>query len=158
MPRSYEEIVALSTAMARSLEDDHSEPTTSSAESALRAAALRRALAENELGQAVVAAREDGMSWAEIGDSVGTSGEAARQRYGRLTSSRELPGAADGSVKGLWSSKVKEGRSTTKTRVTKSAVSASSKVSRNASTGRYVKSAAATANTRVAGTSRNPKQ
>jgi hypothetical protein len=45
MPRSYEEIVALSEEMARSLEEDHSEPSIPPAESALRAAALRRSLA-----------------------------------------------------------------------------------------------------------------
>jgi hypothetical protein len=85
MPRSYEEIVALSEEMARSLEEDHSEPSIPPAESALRAAALRRSLAESDLGQAVVAARAAGVSWDRIEDAVGTSGEAARQKYGRLT-------------------------------------------------------------------------
>jgi len=85
MPRSYEEIVALSEEMARSIEEDHSEPTIPPAESALRAAALRRSLAESDLGQAVVTARAEGVSWDRIGDAVGTSGEAARQKYGRLT-------------------------------------------------------------------------
>ena len=35
------------------------------------------------LGHAVSVARADGHSWAAIGTMVGTSGEAARQRYGR---------------------------------------------------------------------------
>jgi hypothetical protein len=84
MPRSYVDIVRMSEAMAESLEQDASDPTISDEESALRAAALRRSLAENELGQAVVAARGAGLSWAVVGAAVGTSGEAARQRYGKL--------------------------------------------------------------------------
>jgi hypothetical protein len=49
---------------------------------ALRRAAYRRVLLERELADAVRAARAGGVSWREIGDAVGTSGEAARQRYG----------------------------------------------------------------------------
>jgi hypothetical protein len=84
MPRSYEEIVRLSEAMADQLENDTTEPAISAEESALRAAVLRRSIAESDLGQAVVAARTAGMPWAAVGLAVGTSGEAARQRYGRL--------------------------------------------------------------------------
>ena len=50
---------------------------------ALRKAFRVRADAERRLAEAVSAAREDGHSWAAIGAMVGTSGEAARQRYGR---------------------------------------------------------------------------
>ena len=49
----------------------------------LREAFLTRADAERALGDAVVRARHDGHSWASIGAMVGTSGEAARQRYGQ---------------------------------------------------------------------------
>lgn len=38
----------------------------------------------HDLRDAVVQARADGHSWAAIGAMVGTSGEAARQRYGHL--------------------------------------------------------------------------
>ena len=41
----------------------------------------RQAEAERNLGDAVVRARHEGHSWAAIGAMVGTSGEAARQRY-----------------------------------------------------------------------------
>lgn len=85
MPRSYDEIVRLSEAMADQLENDTTEPAISVEESALRGAVLRRSIAEGEVGQAVVAARTAGMSWAAVGLAVGTSGEAARQRYGKLT-------------------------------------------------------------------------
>src|SRR5688572_23212994 len=85
MPRSYDEIVRLSEAMADQLENDTTEPAISAEESALRGAVLRRSIAEGEVGRAVVAARTAGMSWAAVGLAVGTSGEAARQRYGKLT-------------------------------------------------------------------------
>ncbi|WP_179966101.1 hypothetical protein [Modestobacter altitudinis] len=85
MPRSYDEIVRLSEAMADQLEKDTTEPAISAEESALRAAVLRRSIAEGDVGQAVVAARIAGLSWAAVGSAVGTSGEAARQRYGKLT-------------------------------------------------------------------------
>ena len=84
MPRSYDEIVRLSESMAESLESDDTEPTTSPEEATLRAAALRRSLAETELGNAVATARRGGVPWQRIGEAVGTSGEAARQKYKHL--------------------------------------------------------------------------
>jgi hypothetical protein len=48
----------------------------------LRAAVAERAEAEKHLLEAVRAARKSGMPWSAIGSLVGTSGEAARQRYG----------------------------------------------------------------------------
>ena len=81
MPRSFDEIVRLSESMAESLESDDTEPHVSPEEATVRAAALRRALAEAELGEAVAAARKAGLPWQRIGDAVGTSGEAARQKY-----------------------------------------------------------------------------
>jgi len=47
----------------------------------LRSAAVSRADAERSLQQAVVHAREQRYSWQVIGSLLGTSGEAARQRY-----------------------------------------------------------------------------
>jgi hypothetical protein len=84
MPRSYDEIVRLSESMAESLKSDDAEPTTSSEEAVLRAAALRRSLVETELGSAVATARRGGVPWQRIGEAVGTSGEAARQKYKHL--------------------------------------------------------------------------
>ena len=49
----------------------------------VREAFFARADAERVLGDAVVLARRSGHSWASIGAMVGTSGEAARQRYGQ---------------------------------------------------------------------------
>ena len=81
MPRSFNKIVRLSESMAESLESNDTEPDISPEEATLRAAALRRALAEAELGEAVAAARKAGLPWQRIGHAVGTSGEAARQKY-----------------------------------------------------------------------------
>jgi hypothetical protein len=127
MPRSYDEIVRLSEAMADQLENDTTEPAISAEESALRGAVLRRSIAEGAVGQAVIAARRAGMSWATVGLAVGTSGEAARQRYGKLTgepaSGRNKPTEAR-ARKGGGQSGVKN-------------------VGRSALTGRYVANAAA---------------
>lgn len=49
---------------------------------ALRRAVMSRSDAERSLKEAVLAARDRGYSWRTIGSLVGTSGEAARQRYG----------------------------------------------------------------------------
>jgi hypothetical protein len=49
----------------------------------LRRAVLSRSDAERTIRDAVAQAREHGYSWAFIGSLIGTTGEAARQRYGR---------------------------------------------------------------------------
>ena len=43
--------------------------------------ALKHGLSEADILDAIRGARDAGMSWAAIGNMVGTSGEAARQRY-----------------------------------------------------------------------------
>lgn len=48
---------------------------------AIKLAAWRRDCAERELAEAVRSARKANMSWRELGEAIGTSGEAARQRY-----------------------------------------------------------------------------
>ena len=48
---------------------------------ALRRAAYRRTLTEVAVLEAVKLARNAGASWSKIGLELGTSGEAARQRY-----------------------------------------------------------------------------
>lgn len=48
---------------------------------AVKLAAWRRDAAERELAAAVRVAREQQLSWREVGEAIGTSGEAARQRY-----------------------------------------------------------------------------
>jgi len=83
MPRSIDDLVAQADELADEFEryepsdDDRGEPTLM----ALRRAAYRRALIERDLLDMVRQAREAGASWARIGKELGTSGEAARQRY-----------------------------------------------------------------------------
>ena len=48
---------------------------------AVKLAAFRRAAAEKELAEAIHAARDANLSWRQLGEAIGTSGEAARQRY-----------------------------------------------------------------------------
>lgn len=84
MPRSLDDLVVQADELAEEFEryeprdEDRGEPTLL----ALRRAAYRRALMERELVEKVREARLAGYSWAKIGEELGTSGEAARQRYG----------------------------------------------------------------------------
>lgn len=48
---------------------------------AVKLAAFRRSAAEKELAEAIHHAREARVSWRALGEAIGTSGEAARQRY-----------------------------------------------------------------------------
>jgi len=84
MPRTTEEIIAHATELARQFEDYEPRPGDErrvSALTMLRLAALKRAEVERELQDAVRVARQQGVAWRDIGEVVGTSGEAARQRY-----------------------------------------------------------------------------
>jgi hypothetical protein len=85
MPRTVEEILAHANELARRFEDDSLGPgrTVDGAPlRAVRAAFEAKARSEQGLADAVNAARTEGHSWAIIGAMLGTSGEAARQRYG----------------------------------------------------------------------------
>jgi hypothetical protein len=87
MPRSLDDILATADDLADRFEAYDPEPGdrgTVSPVTAVRLAALRRTQAERELADAIATARrEEGTSWQMIGSLVGTSGEAARQRYGK---------------------------------------------------------------------------
>jgi hypothetical protein len=91
MPRTVPEIVAGADALARLFEEYEPQPGDDKDAAPLRE--VRRAFeakahAEAALVEAVSTARAHGHSWAAIGAMLGTSGEAARQRYGRLLESR----------------------------------------------------------------------
>ncbi|WP_232549662.1 hypothetical protein [Propioniciclava soli] len=84
MPRTVEEILAHADELAARFEAYEPDPTDeldAGAVALLRAAVTERSEAERHLVDAVRAAREAGMPWSAIGSFVGTSGEAARQRY-----------------------------------------------------------------------------
>lgn len=84
MPRTIDEIVSQAEELAARFEDhepDADDVWDASALRELRLAFLARADAEQRVTDAVEKARGVGHSWASIGAMVGTSGEAARQRY-----------------------------------------------------------------------------
>lgn len=83
--RSIEQIAAHADELADAFEDYDPKPGDEDAPlpaaMAVKLAAWRRDVAERELAETVQSAREHHVSWREIGESIGTSGEAARQRY-----------------------------------------------------------------------------
>jgi hypothetical protein len=84
MPRSLDEIIAHADELADAFEGYDPQPGDEGriTPGSLRLIAYRRAQAERELADAARTAHEQGMSWRAIGEAIGTSGEAARQRYG----------------------------------------------------------------------------
>ena len=85
MPRSVDDILKHADELAARFEDYDPDPNQEldpDAVRLLRQAVQERSAAERHIVEAIRAAREAGMSWSVIGAFVGTSGEAARQRYG----------------------------------------------------------------------------
>ncbi len=83
MPRSIDDLIARGDELADqfetyepSPEDRHEPPLL-----AVRRLSYQRALLERQLLSAVRDARDSGAAWSKIGQELGTSGEAARQRY-----------------------------------------------------------------------------
>lgn len=93
MPRTLQEILDDQDRLAKEFEDYEPHPADERDPAvfrALLAAAANRARAEAELVEAVMKARAAGYSWAMIGGAIGTTGQAAQQRYRNLpTSSAE---------------------------------------------------------------------
>lgn len=88
MPRSIDDLIAQADEFADAFEDydlDDSDRIDSPLLQ-LRRAAWRRAQIEHDVLDAVRTARHAGASWARIGEQLGTSGEAARQRYADASS------------------------------------------------------------------------
>lgn len=82
MPRTINDILAHAEELADRFETEEFDgPRLTPAEYALYEAARDRAEAEARLAAAVANARGNGVPWAKVGELVGTSGEAARQRY-----------------------------------------------------------------------------
>lgn len=89
MPRTVEEIVKQAEELAARFEAHQPDPDNIRDAKALRQVRkefLARAKTERRLTEAVAIARNLGHSWASIGAMVGTSGEAARQKYGQTAS------------------------------------------------------------------------
>lgn len=84
MPRSVDEILQHADELAARFEDyepSDDDELDAGAVAALRRAVQERSDAERHMIEAIRIARESGMSWSAIGLFVGTTGEAARQRY-----------------------------------------------------------------------------
>ena len=89
MPRTTQEILDRAGELAARFEQaDPHDPRDAAALRVIRDAFLARAEGERLLRDAVVQARRQGHSWAAIGAMVGTSGEAARQRYGQAVKAK----------------------------------------------------------------------
>lgn len=82
MPRDLHRILADADELAARFETAGGETRDAGALRDVRQTFLAVAAAQRHLDATVAAARADGHSWAAIGAMVGTSGEAARQRYG----------------------------------------------------------------------------
>jgi hypothetical protein len=85
LPRTVQEILDHADELAARFEDyepDAADARDTAALKALRNAVLARSEAERDLAEVVRRAHDAGYSWRSIGNLLGTSGEAARQRYG----------------------------------------------------------------------------
>ena len=85
MPRTIHEIIIQAEELTARFEEHEPEAEAVRDATALREVRrsfLARAEAERRIAMAVARARLEGHSWASIGAMLGTSGEAARQRFG----------------------------------------------------------------------------
>ena len=85
MPKSVEDILANAENLSKRIRDF--EPSKKDEKDvkvfkALQDAAMQRSLVEKNLVKQIKQARVNGYSWSLIGSFLGTTGEAARQRYG----------------------------------------------------------------------------
>lgn len=89
MPRSIQEILDHGDELARRFEDyePNSGDERDVEEYLLERATLARAHGERQIVEAVTAARSKGMSWQRIGAILGTSAQAAQQRYSAVVES-----------------------------------------------------------------------
>jgi hypothetical protein len=94
MPRSLTEIIEHADELADRFEDYEPRdadrvPLAELIERRLRQAAVARADVERQVVAAVTAARAEGMSWARIGELLGTSAQATHKRYSAVISRAE---------------------------------------------------------------------
>jgi hypothetical protein len=85
MRRSLADLIANADSLADAFENYDPRPEDVDATlpplMAVKLAAFRRAQAEKELAAAITQGRESNLSWRELGEAIGTTGEAVRQRY-----------------------------------------------------------------------------
>ncbi len=89
MPRSIQEILDHGDELARRFEDYEPKPGDERPieEYLLERATIARTRGERQVVEAVAAARTKGMSWQRIGEILGTSAQAAQQRYAAVAES-----------------------------------------------------------------------
>ena len=87
MPRSIQEILDHADELAKRFEDYEPGPGDERPveEYLLQRAVLERARGERQIIDGVEAARHAGVSWSRIGQLLGTSAQAAQQRYGAIS-------------------------------------------------------------------------
>ena len=86
MPRSIQDILDHADELAKRFQDfdpDHADEIRVE-EYLLQRAVVTRARSEQQLMDTVVNARSAGLSWQKIGALLGTSAQAAQQRYGTV--------------------------------------------------------------------------
>ncbi|WP_053206855.1 hypothetical protein [Jiangella muralis] len=87
MPMSLQEALDHADELARRVEEREPDPSDFKDARSLAAmyqAVQARARADRDIVEAVTEARSVGLPWWLIGSYLGTSGEAARQRYSKL--------------------------------------------------------------------------
>ena len=86
MPRSIQDILDHADELVERFENYEPEPGDERPveEYLLERAALARARSERQIVDAIVAARAKNVSWQRIGELLGTSAQAAQQRYGSI--------------------------------------------------------------------------
>ena len=85
MPRTLQQIVEDQDRIAKLFEEYEPDPADERDPGIFRSllvASAERARAESAVADAVARARDEGYSWSLIGSAMGTSGQAAQQRYG----------------------------------------------------------------------------
>lgn len=89
MPRSIQEILDQADELADRFENYEPAPGDERPveEYLLERAALARARSERQIVDAITAARSKSVPWQRIGELLGTSAQAAQQRYGALIES-----------------------------------------------------------------------
>jgi hypothetical protein len=86
MPRSIQDILDHADELAERFENYQPDPADERPveEYLLERAALARARSERQIVDAITTARTKGVSWTRIGELLGTSAQAAQQRYGNI--------------------------------------------------------------------------
>lgn len=89
MPRSIQDILDHGDQLAERFENYDPAPGDERPveEYLLQRAALARARSERDIVDAITAARSKGVPWQRIGELLGTSAQAAQQRYGNVAAS-----------------------------------------------------------------------